>query len=226
MTHQLYGLPKVVLNVSHNPEKFLNGITSNTLDRPHNAFLDFHGKIIATFDQLKIHDDKYLIVIEEKFLDSLMQHLEKFIKLSRAVVAKEDYRVYFDLERNYPKAHDEFIIPQRKGQLVITPKVLADTISKEAFTLFRLKNDIPRHGVDYHDELLLNIDEKDYISFTKGCFLGQEFIAKVHSRSRPSWKLVVKSEDELDGTQRQPMTSKVLDKESGKTFGFVFVSNR
>ena len=223
---RLYRLEKIVLNIRNNAEKFLHGITSNTLDKPHNAFLDFHGKIVATFDQIQVEADKYLIVIEEKFLDSLMQHLERYIKLSKTIVEKEDYRVYFDLDGDYEKNEGEFLIPQKKGQLVITRKDLKSTVSDEEFTLFGLKNNIPIHGMDYQNELLLNVDEKDFVSFTKGCFLGQEFISKVHSRSKPSWKLVVKSHDQCDETEKEKMTSKAVDPATGKTIGFIFVGNR
>src|SRR3989338_4456885 len=143
MASQIYKLQKIVLSVSHQAEKFLNGITSNALNCPHNAFLDFHGKIVATFDQLKVGEDRYFIVIEDKFFDLLMQHLEKYIKLSRAVVVKEDFHVYFDLGVDYRKDKGEYTIPQRKGQLVLTLKALTQTVSPEEFALFRLKNNIP-----------------------------------------------------------------------------------
>ena len=53
---RLHQLNKAVLSVKNNAAKFLNGITSNTLDQPRNAFLDLHGKIVAVFDQVKSGD--------------------------------------------------------------------------------------------------------------------------------------------------------------------------
>ena len=44
-------LDKIVLSIKPNAETFLNGLTSNALDAPQNAFLNLHGRIIATFDQ-------------------------------------------------------------------------------------------------------------------------------------------------------------------------------
>ncbi|MFA5059139.1 MAG: hypothetical protein WC676_00730 [Candidatus Omnitrophota bacterium] len=222
---KLYALDKAVLGVSGNSEKFLNGITSNTLDKPRNAFLAVHGKIIATFDQVKAGDDKFLIVIEHGALQGLLTHLDKFIRLSKAVVQKEDNRVYFDLTESYRGEKGECLIPQKKGQLIITKKDLLSNVSDEEFTLFRLQNNIPVHGVDYKDDLLLNVDEYEFVSYTKGCFLGQELIAKVHNRSKPSWKLVVKFEADGDEGQRQKMTSRIQDPQTKKTMGFVFVPN-
>ncbi len=226
MAPQVYKLQKIVFAVKHQAEKFLNGITSNALDCPHSAFLNFHGKIVAVFDQLKAADDTYFIVIEDQFSDSLMRHLEMYIRLSRVVVARENFHVYFDLKGDYQKENGEYTIPQKKGQLVLTSKILSQTVSQEEFTLFRLKNNIPVHGIDFSDEMVLNVSAEDFVSFSKGCFLGQEFVAKVNSRSMPSWKLVVRAENELNGDERQAMTSKTFDPATGKTLGFVFVPNR
>ncbi len=220
----LYKSTKIVLSVSNNPTGFLSGIASNTLDQPRGAFLDLHGKIIATFDQVRVDDNRYLLVLEEKFFDALMGHLERYIKLSKAVVKREVYQVYFDLAGDYQCGEDEFFIAQRQGQLVLTQNNLKSGVSAEEFTLFRLKNNIPIQGVDYNNEFLLNIDETEFVSYTKGCFLGQEPVAKVHNRSKPSWKLAVKPENECSIEEKQKMTSKAHDPITGKTLGFVFMS--
>ncbi len=222
----LYKLSKTVFSISHNAERFLNGITSNSLDRPRNAFLDLHGRIIAACDQIRVGPDKILIVVEEKYVQALCDHLDKYIKLSRAVVTKEDYRVYFDCEGSFKPSDGDFVIAQKKGQLVITRKNLETGVSQEEITLFRVQNNIPIQGIDYSNEMLLNVSEEEFVSYTKGCFLGQEFIAKVHSRSRPTWRLVVKAQDDCSDEEKNKMTSKVFDPEAQKIRGFVFVSNR
>ena len=60
--------------------------------------------------------------------------------------------------------------------------------------MFRLKHGIPVHGADYDREMLLNLNDLSYVSFEKGCFLGQEIIARVHHRGKPPKKLVVRRE--------------------------------
>lgn len=223
---KLRKLPKVVLSIRNNPSPFLNGITSNTLDKPRNAFLDIRGRIVATFEQTKISDDQFLIVLEEKFFNAVMSHLDKFIRLSKASVEKEDFSVYFDLTGEYKKSQDEFVIPQKKGQLVITRRDYPAQVSHEEFTLFRLKNQLPVQGIDYQDEFLLNVDEEEFVSYTKGCFLGQELVAKVHNRSKPSLKLAVKNEEDCTEEEKNRMTSKMVDPESAKAVGFIFVKNQ
>ena len=221
MPLELYKLNKTVLSIQNNAAQFLSGLTSNTFDKSKNAFLSVHGRIVATFDQIRVADDHFLIVLERPFLDGVFTHVERFVKLSRVSITTEDDRVYFDLEGSYQATQGEFVIPQRKGRLVITPQDLAPTVSDEEFTLFRLKHNIPIHGVDYNDEMILNVNDDEYVSYTKGCFLGQEPVAKVHNRSKPTWKLVVKYEDDHSVEQRQEMTSRMIDPETKKVFDFV-----
>lgn len=216
---------KKVLSVSHNPASFLNGITANSLDKPQNAFVNLHGRIIATFDQIKINEDQFLLVIEESFIPAVLEHVDRYARLSHAKIQPEKLTVYFDINGSYKPGEGEFVIPQKAGQLVLTEKNLSPLVSEAEFNLFRLKNNIPFLGLDYKDEMLLNVSESDFVSFTKGCFLGQEPIAKVHHRSKPTWKLVAKYEDECSAEEKAKMTSKVPDPVTGKVLGFVFTAN-
>jgi folate-binding protein YgfZ len=204
---RLFQTHKKVLSVKNNAAKFLNGLTSNSLDQPHNAFLNINGRIIATFDQVKISDDEFLLAVEAAYVKPIEEHVDRYARLSKTVISVRNDLVYFELDGDYMADEKEVLIPQKKGRLILTSEKLPATVSEDDFTVFRIKNDIPLLGVDYKEELLLNVSETDFASFTKGCYLGQEPISKVHNRSKPTWKLVVK------------------DFVTGKTFGFVFIKN-
>ena len=222
----LYKLNKTVLYFKNNAEQFLNGLTSNDMDKPVNAALNIHGRIVATFDQLKLSEEDVLVVVETTFLEPLLAHFDRYVLLAGIKIKKEKYDVFFDLESNYQIDHKEYCIFHKKGRIILashTPQ--GPFVSDEEFRLFRLKNNIPWFGVDYDpEEMLLNVSE-DFVSYTKGCYLGQEFISKVHSRSKPTWKLIVKYEDECSGEEKQKMTSKAIDPTTQRTLGFVFVKN-
>jgi len=49
---KIYKSNKTVLSLRNNAVAFLNGLTSNAMDKPWNAFVDIHGMIISVFDQL------------------------------------------------------------------------------------------------------------------------------------------------------------------------------
>ena len=207
---KLYPLNSVVLSFRNNPVAFLNGLTTNDMTAPRNAFLNLHGRIIATFDQVKMSDDEIWIVVANSAAEPLAQHLDRYLKLAGVTMQKRDEKVYFDLDH---AAH-----------LVVSQNEYPSSVSEDEFRLFRLNHNIPLHGVDYADEMILNVGY-DFVSFTKGCYLGQEFVSKVHNRSKPTWKMIVKAEDECSEEEKARLTSKVFDPQTGKTLGFVFVKN-
>ncbi|MDO8580750.1 MAG: hypothetical protein Q7S13_04655 [Candidatus Omnitrophota bacterium] len=223
---RLSTLNKTVLLFKNKAVAFLNGLTSNEVTKPQNAFLNIHGRIIATFDQLKISDDEVVILIEQPFVNKLLQHVNRYAKLSGVTIEQPARNIYFDLDADAPVDPQDWVFAQKKGRIIATPRTLPANVTDEEFRLFRVANGIPIQGVDYTDELLLNVSMRDHVSFTKGCYLGQEPISKVYNRSQPSWKLVVKREDECSPDEKGKMTSKVSDPATGNVKGFVFVSNK
>ena len=72
---KIYKLKKIVLSIFQKDSKLLKDISSNKLDKQKNAFLDRYAKIIVTFDQLQINQDKVLIIIDEIFHERLLNYL-------------------------------------------------------------------------------------------------------------------------------------------------------
>jgi tRNA-modifying protein YgfZ len=178
---------KIVLKFSNNPFILLKGITSNTLDAPKNAFLDRFGKIIVVFHQIKFYDH-VLVIFEKKFLDRLMSHLKRFIVLTHVKVKELDFDVYCTIGK-HKTMDDEILIKQKVGSVLLTKNKYL-SIYKDEYNKFRLKNKIPIQGIDFDQDMVLNID-KDLVSFKKGCFLGQEIVARVEFKSRPPKKIMV-----------------------------------
>ncbi len=207
----LYHLNDVVLAIKGNAQNFLKGLSSNSLESPQNAFLNQHGRIITTFYQHKVTDDEFLIAVPPTVVENLLKHLERYAKLNRTQIQSTPLKAYMDLDTT---------------EVLFKNEGVSSQVSDEEFTFFRLGKGLPMLGVDYHtDEFILNIDEGTYVSYTKGCFLGQEPVAKVHNRSKPTWKLTVKFQDECSPEEKTRMTSKVLDPKTGRTKGFIFVHN-
>lgn len=60
----------------------------------------------------------------------------------------------------------------------------------EALEIARLEAGIPREGVDVTDaNILLEAGYDKAVSYTKGCYLGQEIIARIHYRGQPARQL-------------------------------------
>ena len=206
-----YRLNEIVLKAQGHATRFLNGLTSNTLQAPRNAFLNQHGRIIATCFQQQIAEDEFLLSVPESALEPLLKHLERYAKLNHTQLQPIDHKAYMDMD---------------SVKILFSPQEIPTEISQEAFTLFRLDHRMPFMGEDYSaDEFILNIDEGDFVSYTKGCYLGQEPVSKVYNRSKPARKLMVKFEDECSPEEKGRMSSQVLDPRTGRLKGFIFVKN-
>jgi len=222
----IYKLNKTILSIKNNPVQFLNGLTSNDMDKPDNAFLTIHGRIVATFDQVKVSDDEYYLLFEEGYVEEVLTHIDRYVKLGGQLVEQRTENVYFDLEGDGAVGASDIVIAQNKGRMVITKDTLEVNVTDEEFTLFRLNNNIPLQGKDYNDEMLLNVSMVHFVSFTKGCYLGQEPISKVYNRSKPTWSLVVKNKEDCSEEEQSKMTSVTNDPATGKELGFVFTKNQ
>jgi len=63
-------------------------------------------------------------------------------------------------------------------------------VGTEAQEILRVEAGIPRYGVDFgEDNLLLEASLADAVSFTKGCYLGQEIVERIRSRGHVNKKL-------------------------------------
>lgn len=209
---KLYKLDDIVLSVKGNAQHLLQGLTSNAMDQHLNAFLNQHGRVIATVFQEKMEADEYLLSVPQIAVQGLSQHLDRYARLNKSTIVQSDYKAYMDIDL---------------GKVLFLKEDKENDVSHDKFTLFRLDKKLPLMGIDFQaEEFILNIDEFAYTSYTKGCFLGQEPVAKVHNRSKPSRKLVVQFEDQLSKDDTSRLTSKVKDPAAMERIkGFIFVQN-
>jgi glycine cleavage system T protein len=64
-------------------------------------------------------------------------------------------------------------------------------VGEEAHNILRIEAGIPRYGVDFtEDNLLLEVGLDHAVSFSKGCYLGQEVVERIRSRGHVNKKLV------------------------------------
>jgi folate-binding protein YgfZ len=176
-----------VLRFSHQVDSLLSGLMSNSLDLPLNAFLDFAGRIIVVCSCLRNGKDM-LIVLGSKFEERLMEHLKKYLLLTGTKIKDESFFVYHDLEGG---GTGQYCIPQLEGQLILMNEQVASSVTKKEYMQFRLDHNLPIQGQDFDQEMILNVFGKSHVSFTKGCFLGQEIVARVKNLAKPPLQLVV-----------------------------------
>jgi folate-binding protein YgfZ len=91
----------------------------------------------------------------------------------------------------------DLIVP--RSHLLAIAKRLTETgkplgvawVGEDAHNVLRIEAGVPRYGIDFtEDNLLLEVGLDSGVSFTKGCYLGQEVIERIRSRGHVNKRLV------------------------------------
>ena len=183
--------------------QFLDGMITNdvkTLEDGavmHAAFPNAQGRLIGVV-RVTRNADRFLIETENATRQKVFDNLFRFTMAG-------DFQVE-DLsdEYNYIRVFDRSFIPitppfiefdRKRGteyfvhrddapDFVGELKYLdAATVSEDLFEVLRIEGGTPLYGIDMDENTIvpeLGIDEM--ISYTKGCYVGQEIIARIHFR--------------------------------------------
>ncbi len=221
----MHKLDAVVYCLEHNVAKFLQGMAANHLDAQENAFVDVSGRVIATFFQRSIDGDHWLICVSRFAENAVNKHIAKYARLTKTRYEKWTHQVYVDSDLDRALKPNEHRLTSSWGMLLITDRDDVAIHDEEATRAWRVLNHMPWHGVDYHQEMLLNIHAERYVAFDKGCFLGQEILSRVHFKSKPPKKLIVVYKEDCSEQDQSLITSLGPCLETGQLKGFLFVNN-
>ena len=224
---------KVAFRLKGNPLKLLQGISSNDAHAPVNAFLNRFGVLVILFNQFKVNEQEFLIVFERQFTERFLEHARTHLKLSRTTAKEEPSLKAFHVIGRTQAPASEISIPQRIGFLNLSDQLpfALKEMSDAVYECFRVEHGISVQGVDFDREMLLNTNWQDAVSFTKGCFLGQEVMARVHNLGKPPKRLVsVASQEKVErvmqgGEVAGKVTSACYSPRLKKHVGFACIPN-
>ena len=231
-------LPKVVFKVSGRGPKeaveFLNKVTCNDMHRTKNAILDRFGKLVIVCDQLVVGDDIF-VAFEKQFKGRFLSSIGKYAALAKVTVEETTLKVFHVIGSGKLPAIGDLRITQSIGYLSLLPDSSAlgnlRELSEDTYLIFRLENNIPLQGIDFDQQMFLEIAQQDWVSFTKGCYPGQEVMARVHNLSNPGRKLVrilyekIPPAVTIHGTQVGAITSHCFSYKYKKFLAFALVTD-
>lgn len=227
----MFGLDAKALLLSPGADRFVQAYTTQTPDASRGAFLDAKGRAVAVYDRVRLNEDASVFVVATPVVERLKRHLKNYLFLMDATLTDLPHAVCWDPEGGTGPSRpgaaqgvdDDWTVYRRAGVLRILRRAPDSVAGDAEFTLFRVRNHIPIQGRDYDDPMLLNLNDPELVSFNKGCYLGQEIMARVHYKGRPPLRLTSIRESECPPELRDRMTSRVLDPELGEVRGFVFL---
>jgi tRNA-modifying protein YgfZ len=179
---------------------FLQRMVSNDVvanERCDALLLTPKARIIAPLRIVKRAPDDYLLLTEPELGDTVRTQL-----LRARFAAKVDVE---------PEQHESWLV--LGGDEVLDERPPGDEATEEEYERWRIESRIPRWGRELDESILpaeAGLDET-HISFSKGCYPGQEPIARQHYRGKVNRRLRV-----LDVDGAEPGDELKLD---GKTVG-------
>jgi aminomethyltransferase len=237
--------------------QFLNGLITNDVAALEDgaqmsaAFPNAQGRLLA-FVRVRRKGDKFLFETAETTHAKVFQNLYRFTFAGDFFVEdrSENYS-YFEIQNSKFEIRnsESIVFESNRGADFFVPKETAEDfrnellkadaveISDELYEVLRIENGTPLYGVDMDETtVVLETGLDDAVSFKKGCYIGQEIIARIHFRGHVAKKLTglifeekaaaINPNDEiksLEGKNAGRITSATFSPKLEKTIALAYV---
>ncbi|ASG67788.1 amino acid transporter [Francisella halioticida] len=199
-------------------KKFLQGLVTadlNILTQDNNilltTFTNLKGRIISLCFAKYIADDKLLLSVEEGVVEDLITWLKKYGMFSKVSFSiNEGYSLFF--KRDGFLNHD-----------VLEKDSLVSNSSFEQIQKENIINKLATINAQNFEQFLpaeLELDNIEHvICYTKGCYMGQEVIARMHYKAKLKKELaVIKSQTNISEFNLKAINNKPLANIVNKVF--------
>jgi folate-binding protein YgfZ len=237
--------------------QFLNGLITNDVAKLEDgaqmsaAFPNVQGRLLA-FVRVLRNGDKFLFETEAATREKVFNNLFRFTFAGDFFVEdlSENYEFFEVQSSKFKVQSSDFVIFDSKtGQDFFVPKDSVEKfvnelkaqnaveISGELYEVLRVENGTPLYGVDMDETtVVLETGLDEAVSFNKGCYIGQEIIARIHFRGHVAKRLTglifdqenadVKTNDEIkssEGKNAGRITSVVFSPKLEKVIALAYV---
>jgi folate-binding protein YgfZ len=158
------------------------------------AHCNSQGRIISLFYAAKIHDDFYL-VMPKNLLPAAMAALKKYAPFFKSELtdASDSYHIIGTLSSTeHASADAQITLPASSNRKILLISAeeysTTNTETQHEWQMLDILEGIPTIYAETSAKFLphdINLPTLNAISFTKGCFTGQEIIARMHYRGKP-----------------------------------------
>jgi tRNA-modifying protein YgfZ len=184
------------------------------------------GRVIAPMRVLRRTDADFLLLTEPEAAEELSAELQRMRFAAKVEIEPEEHRSYLlvgDVNGGVPNA--DYGVPT--GEILDADPPDLPALGEDELEALRIEAGKPRFGREIDDSILpaeAGLDET-HISFTKGCFPGQEPVARLHYRGHPNRRLRVLDVDEAEpGAElvwKGKVVGRVTSAVSGLALGYV-----
>jgi len=219
-----------VLKISGDDAKeFLQGQMTQSTDELNDdqihltSFCNPHGRVIATA-LIQFWNEAYYLILGSDLLDDLTTCLSRYILRSKVILTKNEINIFGVFKKDTSKIVDsdsdslKSLSNDPERFILLSNEYQGDdTIDMNNWILEDIKNGIPLinkiNSLEYIPQML-NLDHLEGISFTKGCYTGQEVVARVQHRGKIKQRMY-QLEIEADDFVSPQVEVKNIDKKVG-----------
>lgn len=156
-----------------------------------NAYCQHQGKVISVISVLKI-DDYFLLIFPKNLLEKVSSKLNLYKMMSLVNIENLSERIFLYGQINETDKKSYKIINNLSYK--ISPvKINSKLAALEIWEYECIKNRLPEiqsETSEKHIPQALNLDiDQIGVSFTKGCYPGQEVVARMHYLGKPKRRL-------------------------------------
>ena len=182
---------RALLRVSgSDAEAFLQGQLSNDINKLDllsvqlNAYCQHQGKILALIWVMR-HEDSFFLSFPSDLLEVIKTRLQMFIIMSDVVI--EDITKEYIQVGSIDETHQEALVINEKLSLIITDRQDINQFNMEPiehWNMACIDSSLPEIFSITSEKLvpqMLNLDIDEFgVNFSKGCYPGQEVVARLH----------------------------------------------
>ncbi len=177
--------------------QYLNSQTTNNISKIEigkfqiNSILDLSGKLISSFIVCKESESDLILILDESTLESTIERLEKFHISEDFEISTEDKKYYIETNAKSTSGYSGSYFFE--GDRVFCDESNQKTVSADQINILRIMTGVPSFGSEAKPGELINNTLLDNLSvdYTKGCYPGQETVAKIDTRRGAAYKPVL-----------------------------------
>ncbi len=147
------------------------------------------ARVIATLRVWRRAGDDFLLLTEPELGEKVAAELRRMRFAARCEIEPEEHTSFVVFGGSGGIANEDYGSPARE----LLDADLEPTVADEELERLRIESATPRFGRELDDRVLpaeAGLDET-HISFTKGCYPGQEPVARLHYRGHVNRRLRV-----------------------------------
>jgi folate-binding protein YgfZ len=220
--------------------QFLDGLMTNDVKTLEDgaqmlaAFPNAQGRLLA-LARVTRNGERFLIDTEEATRKIVFDNLFRFTMAGDFFVEdlSDEYRLIRVFDRSFIPITPPFIefdtkwgteyfvhredAPDFVGELKYLEAV---EISDDLYEVLRIERGIPLYGIDMDENTIVpEIGLEEMISYTKGCYIGQEIIARIHFRGHVAKRLTGITSPEQSAADGDLKPGSELKSTDGKNAG-------